>query len=135
VVSTNTATFYITGVQLEVGSSATGFEYRQYQQELVLCYRYYQKLTTFDYIPGFTFSTNRVLSGVPFTAPMRIAPTITAATTSFTMYTAGTAQTSSAVSLVGGTNGFITIDATVTATNGVAGGGSLVGPIQVSAEL
>jgi hypothetical protein len=43
VVSTNGATLYFTGVQLEVGSSATGFEYRQYQQELALCQRYYQK--------------------------------------------------------------------------------------------
>jgi len=41
VVGTNGATFYITGVQLEVGSSATGYEYRQYQQELALCQRYY----------------------------------------------------------------------------------------------
>jgi len=40
-VGTNGATFYITGVQLEVGSSATGFEYRQYGQELALCQRYY----------------------------------------------------------------------------------------------
>jgi hypothetical protein len=45
VVGTNGATFYITGVQLEVGSSATGFEYRQYQQELALCYRYYRRYT------------------------------------------------------------------------------------------
>jgi hypothetical protein len=42
VVGTNLATFYITGVQLEVGSSATGYEYRQYQQELALCQRYYE---------------------------------------------------------------------------------------------
>ena len=42
VVGTNGATFYITGVQLEVGSSATGYEYRQYQQELALCQRYHQ---------------------------------------------------------------------------------------------
>jgi hypothetical protein len=44
VVGTNGATFYITGVQLEVGTSATGFEYRQYGQELALCQRYYQYL-------------------------------------------------------------------------------------------
>ena len=42
VVGTNGATFYITGVQLEVGSSATGFEYRQYGQELALCQRYFE---------------------------------------------------------------------------------------------
>jgi hypothetical protein len=44
VIGTSGATFYITGVQLEVGSSATGFEYRQYGQELALCQRYYQAL-------------------------------------------------------------------------------------------
>ena len=46
VVGTSGATFYITGVQLEVGSSATGFEYRQYQQELALCQRYYEPQLT-----------------------------------------------------------------------------------------
>jgi len=45
VVGTNGATFYITGVQLEVGSSATGFEYRLYNQELSACQRYYFRLT------------------------------------------------------------------------------------------
>jgi hypothetical protein len=42
VVGTNGATFYITGVQLEVGSSATGYEYRLYNQELSACQRYYE---------------------------------------------------------------------------------------------
>jgi hypothetical protein len=42
VVGTNGATFYITGVQLEVGSSATGFEYVNYQTSLANCQRYYQ---------------------------------------------------------------------------------------------
>ena len=42
VVATNGATFYITGVQLEVGSSATGYEYRLYNQELSACQRYYE---------------------------------------------------------------------------------------------
>jgi hypothetical protein len=43
VVGTNGATFYITGVQLEVGSTATSFDYRPYGTELVLCQRYYEK--------------------------------------------------------------------------------------------
>ena len=43
VVGTSGATFYITGVQLEVGSSATGFEYRNIGTELALCQRYYEK--------------------------------------------------------------------------------------------
>ena len=40
VVGTNGATFYITGVQLEKGSTATSFDYRPYGTELQLCYRY-----------------------------------------------------------------------------------------------
>ena len=44
VVGTSGATFYITGVQLEVGSSATGFEYRIYGTELANCQRYYQQV-------------------------------------------------------------------------------------------
>ena len=41
VVGTSGATFFITGVQLEVGSSATGFEYVDYTTQLVMCQRYY----------------------------------------------------------------------------------------------
>jgi hypothetical protein len=42
IVGTNGATFYITGVQLEIGTSATPFERRLYNQELANCQRYYQ---------------------------------------------------------------------------------------------
>jgi len=44
VIGTNGATFYITGVQLEKGSTATSFDYRPYGTEFVLCQRYYQNL-------------------------------------------------------------------------------------------
>ena len=37
------ATFYLTGVQLEVGKVATPFEYRSIGEELALCQRYYCK--------------------------------------------------------------------------------------------
>jgi hypothetical protein len=43
VLGTNGATWYITGVQLEAGSVASQFEYRQYGTELHLCQRYFQK--------------------------------------------------------------------------------------------
>ena len=43
VVGTNGATFYFTGVQLEAGTTASPFEYRQYGTELNLCQRYFQK--------------------------------------------------------------------------------------------
>ena len=44
VVGTNGATFYITGVQLEKGSTATSFDYRPYGTELQLCQRYFEVL-------------------------------------------------------------------------------------------
>jgi hypothetical protein len=72
VVGTSGATFYITGVQLEVGSSATGFEYRQYQQELALCQRYFEKSYNQDVAIGaltasgaFIFQTTNLTSGTP----------------------------------------------------------------------
>jgi hypothetical protein len=43
VVGTNGATFYITGVQLEKGTTATSFDYRPYGTELALCQRYFEK--------------------------------------------------------------------------------------------
>jgi hypothetical protein len=46
VVGTSGATFYITGVQLEVGSSATGFEYNDYGKQLIQCQRYLFAINT-----------------------------------------------------------------------------------------
>ena len=40
----NGATWYITGVQLEVGKNATDFEHRSIGEELALCQRYYGKI-------------------------------------------------------------------------------------------
>ena len=42
VVGTNAATWYITGIQLEVGDTATSFEHRSYADELARCQRYYE---------------------------------------------------------------------------------------------
>ena len=68
VVGTNGATFYITGVQLEEGITATNFDVRPYGTELSLCQRYFE-----------TFNVNA--AGVQVTARYavvkRAAPTIT----------------------------------------------------------
>ena len=55
--------FYITGVQLEIGSTATPFERRLYNQELANCQRYYQT----SYVAGTAIdSTTGVTDGVSF---------------------------------------------------------------------
>ena len=41
--TTNDATFEITGVQIEVGDTATDFEHRTFADELIKCQRYYTK--------------------------------------------------------------------------------------------
>jgi hypothetical protein len=80
VVGTNGATFYITGVQLERGTQATSFEYRQYGQELALCQRYcnvygeniYSVFGTW----GWAFSTTGFASLTPLPVEMRAVPTL-----------------------------------------------------------
>ena len=75
VVGTNGATFYITGVQLEKGSTATSFDYRPYGTELALCRRYYYRLGTSNYISAFNATTSRADGSLFFPVTMRAAPT------------------------------------------------------------
>ena len=72
--ATNGATFYITGVQLEKGSTATSFDYRPYGTELALCQRYFQKT---DRIMGYLINTTSTTrrTYVPRTVTMRATPT------------------------------------------------------------
>ena len=81
VVGTNGATFYITGVQLEVGSSATSFEWLSYGTELALCQRYCLKLgndgnfyTPYGSVTNTTTTTGLML--VQFPTTMRAIPTL-----------------------------------------------------------
>lgn len=78
VVGTNGATFYITGVQLEKGSTATSFDYRPYSAELAMCQRYYfsqggsaanEMMGT-----GACITTGSSLIVIPFEVQMRTAP-------------------------------------------------------------
>lgn len=78
VVGTNGATFYITGVQLEVGSTATPFERRMITTELQLCQRYYWKFTGPSYAgvcAGYSNSTTGGNFIIKYPVTMRSAPT------------------------------------------------------------
>jgi hypothetical protein len=75
IIGTNGATFYITGVQLEKGSTATSFDYRPYGTELALCQRYFQKLQDYYFS---TYNTASEPSGYSnnFNTEMRASPTL-----------------------------------------------------------
>jgi hypothetical protein len=79
-VATNSATFYITGVQLEKGSTATSFDYRPYGTELALCQRYfisYGGTTGYErFAVGLCNSTTNSSVCTFLPVPMRIAPSL-----------------------------------------------------------
>jgi hypothetical protein len=84
VIGTLNATWYITGVQLEVGSVATPFERRPYGTELALCQRYYAKITgNVDAAIGSGSSTATDIASVYVKYPttMRSGPTISQSST------------------------------------------------------
>jgi hypothetical protein len=58
VVGTSGATWFVTGCQLEVGTQATSFDYRQYCTELALCQRYYFKITSNNTYSTFGYGWN-----------------------------------------------------------------------------
>jgi hypothetical protein len=95
VVGTNGATFYITGVQLEVGSSATGFMYVNYQTSLANCQRYYQKAQYARFVGG-AGSTTSVTFPINLVSTMRATPTFTGSVNSITRYDASGASIASA---------------------------------------
>ena len=78
VVGTNGATFYITGVQLEKGSTATSFDYRPYGTELALCQRYYYRNkpgAVSGFGSGLANTTGSTIGFISFPVTMRSAPT------------------------------------------------------------
>ena len=82
VVGTNGATFYLTGVQLEKGSTATSFDYRPYGTELALCQRYaivYGRDSAYNEVGGTGFAYGTTAANIPVSFPvqMRSSPTLT----------------------------------------------------------
>lgn len=81
VVGTSGATWYITGVQLEIGTVATSFDFRSYGTELALCQRYYQTVgmtNATQNIGSAASGGNQVYSSRYFLpVTMRTAPSIT----------------------------------------------------------
>ena len=67
--------FYLTGVQLEAGDTATDFEHRSYGEELARCQRYYYEHTNNFY--GFNYSSSNKMVEIAHPVTMRVTPTET----------------------------------------------------------
>jgi hypothetical protein len=99
--STTGATFYITGVQLEKGSTATSFDYRPYGTELQLCQRYAFNFNSTNangaylrYAVGQSNTTVQAEPNIKLPVTMRITPSLTApAVGQFALYSSGTLRT------------------------------------------
>lgn len=124
------ATWQITGVQLEANTTETPFEHLQYGQQLALCQRYY-------YIPaqgsnseinvGWYYNSTWVSSAIDMPVPMRVKPTLTDTTGSgyYTIYRNNAADTLDSLTLENSNNNHTCVsiynNSDVSGTGGQAG--------------
>ena len=123
---TNGATFYITGVQVELGSVATDFDYRDYGIELAMCQRYYYVHASGASKPlslGSYSGTNYIEGYAPFKVSMRISPSLVtvSGTNYYGIYRAGAADTFNSLSLDAAINTNTAIIYNNTEVSGTAG--------------
>ena len=137
--ATNGATFYITGVQLEKGSTATSFDYRPIGTELALCQRY---------LPVVLAGTGDVAgSGVcmgtatnfnialPFKVPARTAPTGLTASSAGHFYIQAASGAGTVTAVTFGSGGLNGAYVTFAAPAGTTGQACWIQTINASANL
>ena len=129
VVGTNGATFYITGVQLEKGSTATSFDYRPYGTELALCQRYFWKSPSNANSAGlgFALATGAATfqrAQIPLPVSMRAVPTI--AFNGLNVFNSATGVVSATAGTSYSTVDMISVDGSSSGTTSPSGGSLLV---------
>lgn len=132
VVGTNGATWYVTGVQLEIGTSATPFERRLYGQELMNCQRYYWMLApnqsgnrpigTWSYL-----LSNYIEGYLQYPVKMRTVPSLDSPTITdgYDIYRAGASDSFNAIIFGSATDNAVFLYA----TSGVSGTGGQSGSV------
>ena len=126
-VGTSGATLYITGVQLEKGSTATSFDVRDYGRELIMCQRYLPAFistsTVSPVCDAFSNSTTNVIGSYKFKVNTRVPPTGITATAGSTFAFSNTANyTASAITFGGASNDMSTFSLTVSGATSLTPG-------------
>jgi len=137
--TTSSATFYLTGCQIEVGTEATPFEYRTFAQELDACSRYYSREETAvggaykRYGAGSWNSATAFECLIPLSTPMRSTPALetTGTVSNYAIYSANAVDALTSISITNdsdaGTYNRAVALVMTTAGGGVAGeGGTLL---------
>jgi len=121
-VETNSATWYVTGVQLEKGSTATSFDYRPYGTELALCQRYYQVFTctAVEWIYNEANGATNKFWQLYIPVPMRSAPTATYSSGMTGGAVVGFSGTISSLALVSASVNRLATRVTMSTANGTA---------------
>lgn len=121
--------FQITGVQLEVGETATPFEHKPYVQDMTECLRYfnrYRKTNSYgEFVTLRTYSATQGTGLHQFPTPMRAAPTLTIDKTVNNTYFA---YNLNAISITGTDGNFTScgFHATSASNSFVTGGGAVI---------
>ena len=101
IAGTVNATFFVTGVQMEVGTEATPFEHRTFADELQRCSRYFQAI---NYANGAIISIGANYSAAAAAVPMHYTNGEMRSTPTITMPATG--QTSGTVSLLAASSSY-----------------------------
>jgi hypothetical protein len=136
--------FFITGLQMEVGSQATPFEHRSFGEELALCQRYFYKTqsdSTYDFFSnGVAVSSTLAYNGIALPCKMRSAPTLTTSGNLRNYRNGGSAITTIAINHTSAY--FCVLECTSSGGGLTAGDGNLFGAnndadaaVMLSAEL
>ena len=123
--TTNDATYEITGVQLEVGSHATDFEHRSFDQERELCFRYFRKYPSSGYVGHVGRVNGTTVSDTNFNIPksMRTTPSVSLDSSGGFAFEYGSNAVGVSSASVGGfsaENMFVRFNLSGSATNGDA---------------
>jgi hypothetical protein len=138
--SSTSNTFFLTGTQLTVGSVATPFEFKSFDNDLRDCQRYYQRITASGgdntFCAGMFLSTTQPIGSFNF-PEMRAAPTFNFSNGTYDVVTAGVAPTCTSITGFNATRSTAQLGGT---TGGAVNGGGTVyrldsGFFDLSAEL